>query len=211
MYEYFGNSLTTITSDWNRSPDVSSYQSAPNISLNLQGAPRFKELHSGMIFGILLQLRILVLSGLAVYHPKLKLLFPKDGGEVQSYAYPVMASGTIILIVGILLYSLVVEQSTQDRSFVVRAQQESITWKKGTESGAWLLWLQRQHTANDQTFEPFVLFAQDKLKVGDQVMTSTRRSTTHNRSSLGRTKGELKTPQWALNVASLNHRHSPLL
>jgi Mn2+/Fe2+ NRAMP family transporter len=58
---------------------------APNISLNLAVSRNTWELYIAAFFGILVQVTVLVIAGLASYHPGWKLT--KGGTSVQDYAY----------------------------------------------------------------------------------------------------------------------------
>jgi hypothetical protein len=71
----------------------------------------------------------LAFSGLAVYYPEWKSKFPKNGRPPQSYAYPLMAAGTIVLVVGLIICSAVIEESTVEKQWVAKdnsAQQVDI-------------------------------------------------------------------------------------
>ncbi|KAI5813867.1 hypothetical protein BZA77DRAFT_267852, partial [Pyronema omphalodes] len=129
-------------------------RTAPSISLNLHGGSKTEDLVVAAFCGIFLQLSVLAFSGLTVYHPVLKKYFQKDGRSVESYAFPLMAIGTGILSVGVMVCSAVVEQSTEETKWTLQNDIES------SETGAArILWLQKSHTVSDQNFDSFVIVA----------------------------------------------------
>lgn len=60
-------------------------KSAPNVSLNLGATRKPWELYTTAIVGVLVQLGVLVVAGMATYHPRWK--FRKGGLTVKDYAY----------------------------------------------------------------------------------------------------------------------------
>ncbi|KAF8241210.1 hypothetical protein K440DRAFT_523789, partial [Wilcoxina mikolae CBS 423.85] len=142
---------------------------APNISLNLHGGSKVEDLYAVAACGIVLQFGVLAFSGLAVYYPGWNLRFPKNGRPIQSYAYPLMATGTVLLVIGMIICSWVIEQSTTEEKWVV----------KGLKPKAHLLWLQKSHTVSDQSFESFVIFAQGTR---DAILSSRRAPNDHKKT-----------------------------
>jgi hypothetical protein len=92
-------------------------RSAPNISLNLHDSNTSRELYVAAFCGIVLQFGMLVFCGFSVYHPAFSQRFLKNGRSVPGYAFPTMATGTILLVIGMLICSAVVEQSTEERIY----------------------------------------------------------------------------------------------
>jgi len=86
-----------------------------------------------------------------------------------------MATGTIILMIGMLIYSAVVEQSAVETEYaLVQPEDSNIMTATGTpEPGIFLLWLQKTHTVSDQAFDSFVLFGQSSGRC-DRILTSRR-------------------------------------
>ncbi|KAL8399273.1 hypothetical protein RB596_007914 [Gaeumannomyces avenae] len=115
----------------------------PNLTLNVHNQVGRGELYIVAACGTVLQLGVLVYSGLATY----LLMFPKDGNPVAEYAFPCTAAGALLLVVGILVCSHVVESATSETRYRP---------KDGME--ARVVWLQRSGTVNDQSFEPFAIF-----------------------------------------------------
>ncbi|KAF8539158.1 hypothetical protein BDD12DRAFT_925211, partial [Trichophaea hybrida] len=137
-------------------------ESAPNISLNLHNGSKSGELYTAALCGIILQFGMLVFCGFSIYHPKFSQRFPKNSRPVQGYAFPIMALGTILLMVGMLICSAVVEKRTVEKEY-----------KVGGEPNVRLLWLQKSHTVSDQAFDSFVLFEPTSSR-HDRILTSRR-------------------------------------
>ncbi|KAI5806043.1 hypothetical protein EDC01DRAFT_609075, partial [Geopyxis carbonaria] len=134
---------------------------APNVSFNIHGkSPQF-ELYTVALCGIILQFGVLVFEGFIVYHPRFKLSFKKNGATVLGYAYPMVAAGTLILMCGMIICAAVIEESTEEEE-----------WEPLVSSGAYILWLQRNHVVSDQSFDTHVLFAKNPRS---RILTSRRR------------------------------------
>lgn len=88
-------------------------ESAPNVSLNLHGGSKIEELYFAAACGILLQFGVLAFSGLTVYYPQWNENFRKNGEPVRTYAFVLFALGTIILVWGVIMCSMVIERSTK--------------------------------------------------------------------------------------------------
>ena len=100
---------------WKIEPHSTEDGSAPNISLNLHRSNRAEELYAAALCGTVLQFGMLVFCGFSVYHQEFSQRFPKNGRPVGAYAFPIMALGTILLMVGMLICSAVVEKSTEEK------------------------------------------------------------------------------------------------
>lgn len=145
---------------------------APNVALNLHGGSSVGGLLFAALCGILLQVGALVFIGYSVYHPTFKNRFMKNGRPVGRYAYPLLAVGTFLLTLGLLLCTAVIEMSTEEREFILKSPGPS-----GDHSlQAQILWLQRSHVVSDQTFSASVIFRAPKGKKGtlDRILISQR-------------------------------------
>ncbi|KAF8242056.1 hypothetical protein K440DRAFT_169917 [Wilcoxina mikolae CBS 423.85] len=145
-----------------QSPHSDQDKSAPNVSLNLGVSKHPLELYAAAIFGVLVQLGVLVVAGMATYYPRLK--FRKGGLTVRNYAYPLCGIGILLQSVGMFICASVIEQSTIEQ-----------TWVKCDEAKAARMicfWLQRRRVINDQEFDSFAVFAKRPVEF---VMTSRRR------------------------------------
>lgn len=135
----------------------------PNISLNIHNRTSRKELHWVAAIGVVLQFGVLVYSGFATYHPKLR--FAKGGHPVKPYAFPTAALGTLLLAVSMLICSHVVEGSTEERRYNATPK---------SRAGVRILWLQKSQSepVNDQSFDSFAILAKDPR----QIITTSRRT-----------------------------------
>jgi len=141
--------------------------SAPNISLNVGKTKGRGELWLFAILGLLLQFGSLIFIGITHYHPKINL----KEGENSGYAYPLMASGTLFLVMGMMACSHVVQASSVE-----------ITWvaKKPFR----ILWLQKSATVNDQLFGSYAL----SLDGESNTLTTSRRKYPHSSKHPSSTK-----------------------
>jgi len=100
------------------------------------------------LLGIVLQFGVLIYVGLATYH--IRLL--KEEQPVADYAFPCLASGTVLLVVGTFLCGHVIEGATLEKHHY-----------PASETEARIIWLQRAGTVNDQAFKPFAVFPRNSL------------------------------------------------
>ncbi|KAF5012831.1 hypothetical protein FDECE_1120 [Fusarium decemcellulare] len=121
---------------------------APNVSLNSHNQFWRGELRVAAVFGIIIQLGVLMYSGFATYHPALK--FTKGGGPIMDYAYPCTAAGTLFLVTGMLICGHVVESSTDEEKY-----------EAGEGKRVRLIWLQQTKTVSDQLFDSYAMYAKD--------------------------------------------------
>ncbi|KAF5632988.1 ankyrin repeat [Fusarium sp. NRRL 25303] len=148
--------------DLNRSENViiiyNESTSALSISLNVHPQKR-SEVRAAAVIGTFLQLGVLIYAGFATYYHTLR--FPKEEDKpVSNYAFPCTASGTIILVTGLLLCADVVEKRTFEDTRKPRAGYD-----------AYAMWIQRQATVGDQVFKSFGIFSDEPRK---EVATSSR-------------------------------------
>jgi len=91
---------------------------APNISLNLpvhDHTQATRDLSIVAAIGILLQTGVLLFSAYTAYNTRVK---NKVGGPGGAYAFPLLASGTILLVIGIIIYSVVIDSNTNEFKWV---------------------------------------------------------------------------------------------
>lgn len=109
---------------------------APNLTLNVYSQIGRGELYVVAMFGIVLQLAVLVFFAPPTYYPK--FMFLKDGKPVANYIFPCTATGTILVVAGMMTCAYIVEHSTKAR--VYRPQ-------PGFQ--AHIVWLQASGTVDD--------------------------------------------------------------
>ncbi|RPB16218.1 hypothetical protein P167DRAFT_596468, partial [Morchella conica CCBAS932] len=114
-----------------------------------QTVPVF-ELWVVAVFGMMLQLGVLLFAGFSVLISHRSSNFKKDGGTPQPYAFPLMAVGTCSLVLGMFLCSHIIDRSTTEE-----------TWEFEELKGARIkvAWLQLGGEVNDQLFDSHALFA----------------------------------------------------
>ena len=105
-----------------------------------------------------LQLSVIIISGLTVYN---QALSTRIGASSSTYGFPLFSAGTILLVVGMLVCSYTIEQSTIERSW---------SRKENYAGGLGIIWLQRKQSVNDQSFDPFLIVGGLK----NYIITSTR-------------------------------------
>ena len=92
---------------------------APNMQLNISisGKSIVQRSHTLSFFALLsttLQLSVVIISGLTVYN---RALFTRIGASSSTYGFPLFLTGTVLLVVGMLVCSYTIEQSTIERSW----------------------------------------------------------------------------------------------
>ncbi|KAH8755140.1 hypothetical protein F5882DRAFT_308120, partial [Hyaloscypha sp. PMI_1271] len=98
-----------ITSSVGGPPKHEFSKRAPNIILNIEKAiPQPRTVLLFTIFGALIQSMVIIVNALAVYYWH----WPRGSSAVASYGYPVWATGTISITLGITMCARVVQNST---------------------------------------------------------------------------------------------------
>jgi hypothetical protein len=169
---------------------------APNISLNLHSKQHRGQLALVAFFGVLLQSGVLVFSGFVAYNPQFA---DRVGGLPSAYAFPVLAAGTGVLVLGMWICAIVIGQSTGEYVWDVDPRregdpelalgsQESISGNSDSEDSDEevstrpsagtavktdfrVFWLQKGFVVSDQSFDSFMLMAKGKK---EKVLTSCR-------------------------------------
>jgi hypothetical protein len=172
--------------------------SAPNLQLNLPKLllsyqSTVRELWFAAIAGIVIQIAVVLISTITLYHPSVKSVI----GEPKSkYGFWLFMAGTLCLNMGMFLCAWVIDQGTRD-----------LVWRKPTIPGSapvpnkqdsqnnrfQLFWLQQGHTVNDQKFDPYLILGGLK----SEMLTSSRIS--HSRSN---TLGYSILVRWIYRVAA---------
>ncbi|PGH17795.1 hypothetical protein AJ79_00936 [Helicocarpus griseus UAMH5409] len=165
-------------------------RSAPNLQLNQYSDKPSINHNDGWLFGaaatgIILQVGVLVIAGITVYHGPTKAAI---GQKNDVYGFPFFLSGTVVLVFGMLLCSWVIERSTEEIFWKTNIDRDESCTDPTTRSTQnikssistsspgegrnskeddltknqnlkfpHLIWLQRKHVVNDQAFDPFVI------------------------------------------------------
>ncbi|UKZ94710.1 uncharacterized protein TrAFT101_009563 [Trichoderma asperellum] len=151
---------------------------APNISHNRSKNIGRGELYLTACCGIILQIGVLVYCSFITQYSKITARFQKNGEPVGRYAFPLTLVGTVLLNIGILICSHVVESSTKEEIF--------------TPAEGWqarLVWLQQEKMVGDQEFKSFALFTREDQP---RVISSSRvdRHQTTKANELNEVSGE---------------------
>ncbi|OCK90227.1 uncharacterized protein K441DRAFT_243130 [Cenococcum geophilum 1.58] len=144
-------------------------EEAPNILLNLHHGSNTGDLVFAAISGTILQLGVLVFSGFATYSSSIRS-HVLDGQDRSGYGYPLLAIGTVLLTIGMIIAAYVIEQSTVEKKWRVKTNLDNPP-EEDTDSDIHVLWLQKQHVVGDQSFDSFVLQAKEHRK---EIFTSRR-------------------------------------
>ncbi|KAF9880046.1 hypothetical protein CkaCkLH20_02857 [Colletotrichum karsti] len=149
----------------------------PNLTLNCHTYFNRYYHYAVALVGIVLQLLVLFYAGLITYRPTWKEYFLKNDKPMDSYAFPTVAVGTVLLAIGVFLCGHVVETSTEEDHY-----------KAAEGYDAYIVWLQRSNTVGDQKFDPCAVYPVCKR----QYVTFSRRNTDHDVKTPDQTKGRPK-------------------
>ena len=138
----------SLGSDNSVSPEsLLGYQAMPNIGLNLsQRVPRLEFILVAAA-GIVLQAGVMVFAGVEVYLPPWDQRFEKGSKPVQKHPFPSLASGTVVLVIGMFLCCYIVDRSTTGSTW-------AITEPDGYRVRA--AWIQKGGEVNDQHFKSYI-------------------------------------------------------
>jgi len=132
-------------------------------------------------------------SGMTVYNQAFKPNFSKGGRTVNTYAYPIMAIGTVTLIIGVALCSAVIEMSSTESEWVVQPLMTNSQPSMERSMNVRLLWLQRSNSVNSQNFDPVVMFAPDGPDHRTSIRTSGRAPTFASNTRTGDRTSKLES------------------
>ena len=113
---------TEITAD-----DVLNDHSVPNISLNVSSQKTSDgELWAIAIIGIFIQLGVIAFAGFGALQGG---RFRKDGKRVVPYAFPLMAGGTVALVLGMFLCAHIIDKNTVETRWVPESTSGDLSFK----------------------------------------------------------------------------------
>ncbi|KAI5778825.1 hypothetical protein EDC01DRAFT_634306 [Geopyxis carbonaria] len=184
-------SLAAYAQNTVETTDASSDHSVPNVSLNVC-AQKTSDTELSVIacIGILLQLGVVIFGACGVFVSDWNGNFKKNGKSVERYAFPMLASGTLLLTVGMFLCAYIIDKNTTETRWTPAPEE-------GPSSGKLLkfAWLQRGGDVGDQRFSSYVIDPHDadeqptsdlwelftKRRSGNRsMMITSRRSETSN-------------------------------
>jgi hypothetical protein len=177
-----------------RSSDVQYHSSfnflgPPNLQLNvssgqfswMEGAA---ELVTATVFALVLQLSLLVIAAVTVYHEPTQTAI---GYNPRPYGLPSYVVGSVSLFIGMAICSAAIEGSTAEFMWERRGKDDKPTDRVDVEAEALpgarsiakqigskhprLIWLQKSQTVNDQAFDSYAILGGSKR----YVLTSSRK------------------------------------
>ncbi|KAK6505605.1 hypothetical protein TWF481_007498 [Arthrobotrys musiformis] len=138
--------------------------SPPNLSLNISGdLTSTTELVLVAFISTVLQTGVIVFQLIITYLPRFNDRFLKGGNRIPSYACPLTVGGTVMVVFGMYICSMVVQEKSKEKtwsfneSFIPPGYRLRVAW------------LQRHQVVTDQNFGGFCLYAPPERK---QIMTS---------------------------------------
>ncbi|KAJ2906600.1 ankyrin repeat [Zalerion maritima] len=183
-----GNRAPTPTpnpKDPDRSPVViirNRTKDAPNLTFNVNAGSSRAELYIAACLATFLQISVVAYFGYASY-PARRFKDTKEEKPVSDYAFPTVATGTLLLVVGMMICSHVVESSTSESDYAA------------TESrSAQIVWLQRSSIVNDQAFKSFAIFPKKTIphvRMSRRAPRPTKSETVKNRGIFSRSLSAL--------------------
>lgn len=134
----------------------------PNISLNIHGGSNRAELVVYAFIAFILQAAVIGWSSYAYKH--------KLFGSKPSVGFPLQVAGTVLLTLGLALCAGVIDNGSRERHWL--AKDKCLQEKKDSpRRHMQLYWVQKQHIAGDNSFDPYILYAEE---LNDKVHDSHR-------------------------------------
>ncbi|KXX75952.1 Ankyrin-1 [Madurella mycetomatis] len=145
----------------------------PNLQLNLSSGQassrrRTLRLFSAALTALILQLSLLVIAAVTVYHQPTR---DRVGPDPQPYGFACYIGGSVILFIGMGICSFVIESSTAEFIWVPCKKNEQAGKETIDKQYPQLIWLQRSQRVSDQTFGSFMFLSGPK----HYILTSSRR------------------------------------
>lgn len=110
-----------------RATDELDDHSVPNVSLNVSAQKTSDlELQIIALLGSLFQVGVVAFSGTTVLLKGWNENFEKAGNSVKSYAFPMMASGTVLLTLGMFLCAYIIDRNTKEERWIPSRDYSSI-------------------------------------------------------------------------------------
>lgn len=88
-------------------------RSVPNVALNIKGQQTSNgELWAVAVIGTLLQLSVIIFAGISTLFSPWEHHFTKEGKLAAPYAFPMLASGIIAMVLGMFLCANIIDRNT---------------------------------------------------------------------------------------------------
>ncbi|KAF7939345.1 uncharacterized protein EAE97_007425 [Botrytis byssoidea] len=104
--------------------EIDGFDRAPNISLNIHPKQNRGELFVAAVLGIILQAGVIVFSAVVAYDNRFGAAV---GGRPSAYAFPTLASGTAVLVIGMGICASVIGESTDECVWELKADLNATT------------------------------------------------------------------------------------
>ncbi|EWC48673.1 hypothetical protein DRE_01895 [Drechslerella stenobrocha 248] len=126
----------------------------PNLSLNVAGHPSSTpELALIAICATILQCGVLVFEIAITYLQPFNENFTKEGTPVGAYACPLTVIGTVLVVIGMYICSMIVQERSKEETWTF----DTLNIPPGYKLK--VAWLQRHQVVTDQNFGAFCLYA----------------------------------------------------
>lgn len=160
----------------------------PNISLNIHGGSKPIELWVCAITATILQIAVLVWSAFTAYSSYARKRSSLTGIK-PSIGFPLQVAGTVLLTCGLYLCAGIIDNASCEQhwprqrksqvmtvsrllssvkaTFQARANKQRLTANQSSKENSFrrrdmqLYWVQKQHTAGDNSFDPYILYAKE--------------------------------------------------
>ena len=170
----------------------------PNISLNVHGGSKPIELWVCAIIATILQIAVLVWSAVTAYSTYARKRSQLTGIK-PSIGFPLQVAGTVLLTWGLFLCAGIIDSASCEQhwprqrksriktvsrllsfvraTFLARANKQRSNVDQSSKQSSFrgrdmqLYWIQKKHTAGDNSFDPYILYA-GELK--SQILESHR-------------------------------------
>lgn len=149
----------------------------PNLHLNMSSGRvtrgrKGEELFAAGVFAVLLQLALLVIAFVMVYHQPTR---ESIGYDPEPYGLPCYIGGSVVLLIGMAICSLAIESGTveyvwerhRNNADTSKANDKKVKSEKPSShsinpSHARVIWLQPSQRVNDQPFDSYVILGGPK-------------------------------------------------
>ena len=203
----------------------------PNISLNIHGGSKPIELWVCATIATILQIAVLVWSAITAYSSYARKRSQLIGIK-PSVGFPLQSAGTVLLTWGLFLCAGIIDSASCEQhwprqrksqtmtvsrllnsvkaAFQARANKQRLTVDQSSKqipfrgSDMQLYWVQKQHTAGDNSFDPYILYAEElKSQIHESHRAEERGQSDRDDVSLGEKPKPYKKTTFAVVIGIL--------
>ncbi|KAK3312638.1 hypothetical protein B0H66DRAFT_484763, partial [Apodospora peruviana] len=163
---------------------------APNLQLNVSSGQSSRQKKAGELFAaavvaVVLQLSLLIIAAVTVYHEPTKASI---GYDPPPYGFPCFVAGSVLLFIGMGICSFAIESSTVEFMWKRNNKKHDVkivpdarpTPKSMVGQYPRLIWLQQSQRVNDQAFGAYAILGGSKR----YILTSSRQEDVENTPDL---------------------------